>query len=916
MKRLITLISIFTLTTMIYAQCDVDGNYRVSALDVQYYDIARQTTNVDVVDPWGLGIALTLQTINAGDVFYGTHSGPYNEATLAAIGVNLNVNFNQDDCTASLAEGSYYPDAEEEDCVTSVQVLPIVDDMIFSSSQTMVSPTPATNLIGFPSISARAGENHGGLSLDQALIFDYFPQGWEGYGNQFGPDGEYMSGDEVAPVTLPTTVNNPETGEPLLPAGAHLPGVHGGWITVGDVGESQIPTSSGTPDGFAEWHAIDGPASESGLGDFIGSDEDGYDGDFDRTFGLPVIPTATYFSEGDFGGIPCDPLGAGSTPVAGDLTEVTFGLVADGCYQTVLASYTAGCYATVAATVAGGAAAECGAADVSIGGDGTSAFAAVFGTCVEGATDEAWMTSCMDPAIGMAGSVYGACMAAAEVLNHPDIGQAFCEAQGAGYLAEFGDDCAGALADIVSTDPADMGFCLVSTNTYIGDGMSCEDFGAAVADSYSDEELDALAAEALGASCTDAQAALAADYATGDPSPTTLGTLDGAAAAATGATCGQTADLWNASCISIDTATDVWVMDPTGASAAWGNFATWNAVAFSQCMEYCVPYAMENYGLPYEAAYGGCLEVGPYTCGALLADDSGSVMDGSCLADGDTSDCSGRIPFHFNPTCIPEIEVRQVVIEFTEVGTTCDQAGNANGDATVNILDVVGMVAAILGNGTVANVDCADFNGDGVLNILDVVATVQAILGNTRADYASNVTINKSADGATFDADGYVGGIQITLSHDEDFELKLTEDALVADYNTTGKETTLIVVAPEGSELFTTDDSFTITEAVSASADNYIDTGVNTAESYAISNAYPNPFNPSTSFNITLDTDANVSVKVYNVMGQLVSVLSEGSMTQGVHTFNWDASQLSSGAYFVNTQVGSEISTQKVMLVK
>ena len=120
MKRLITLISIFTLTTMIYAQCDVDGNYRVSALDVQYYDIARQTTNVDVVDPWGLGIALTLQTINAGDVFYGTHSGPYNEATLAAIGVNLNVNFNQDDCTASLAEGSYYPDAEEEDCVTSV----------------------------------------------------------------------------------------------------------------------------------------------------------------------------------------------------------------------------------------------------------------------------------------------------------------------------------------------------------------------------------------------------------------------------------------------------------------------------------------------------------------------------------------------------------------------------------------------------------------------------------------------------------------------------------------------------------------------------------------------------------------------------------------------------------------------------
>ena len=138
MKRLITLISIFTLSTMIYAQCDVDGNYRVSALDVQYYDIARQSTDVKVSDAYGLGVDITLLTINAGDVFYSTHSGPYNETTLAAIGVNLNVNFNEDDCTASLSEGSYYPDVNEENCISSVQVLPIIDDMIFSSNQTTI----------------------------------------------------------------------------------------------------------------------------------------------------------------------------------------------------------------------------------------------------------------------------------------------------------------------------------------------------------------------------------------------------------------------------------------------------------------------------------------------------------------------------------------------------------------------------------------------------------------------------------------------------------------------------------------------------------------------------------------------------------------------------------------------------------
>ena len=167
MKKITSLIAVLTMATMIYAQCDVVGNYRVTALDVQYYDIARQTTDVKVVDAYGQGFEIVLQTINAGDLFYGTHSGPYNSAILDQIGVNLNVNFNED-CTASLAAGSYYPDVNEENCVSSVQVLPITDDMSFTSNQGAdgQSPLPTTNLVGLPSISARAyqGGTYGGLS--------------------------------------------------------------------------------------------------------------------------------------------------------------------------------------------------------------------------------------------------------------------------------------------------------------------------------------------------------------------------------------------------------------------------------------------------------------------------------------------------------------------------------------------------------------------------------------------------------------------------------------------------------------------------------------------------------------------------------------------------------------------------------
>ena len=40
MKKITSLIAIVTMASMMYAQCDVVGNYRVTALDVQYYDIA------------------------------------------------------------------------------------------------------------------------------------------------------------------------------------------------------------------------------------------------------------------------------------------------------------------------------------------------------------------------------------------------------------------------------------------------------------------------------------------------------------------------------------------------------------------------------------------------------------------------------------------------------------------------------------------------------------------------------------------------------------------------------------------------------------------------------------------------------------------------------------------------------------
>ena len=85
---------------------------------------------------------------------------------------------------------------------------------------------------------------------------------------------------------------------------------------------------------------------------------------------------------------------------------------------------------------------------------------------------------------------------------------------------------------------------------------------------------------------------------------------------------------------------------------------------------------------------------------------------------------------------------------------------------------------------------------------------------------------------------------------------------------------------------------------------------------YSISAAYPNPFNPTTQMSLTLNTNADVSVKVFNMSGQLVDVIANGQMSSGSYSFAWDGTNASSGVYFIQTEVGSEVQSQKVMLVK
>ena len=85
---------------------------------------------------------------------------------------------------------------------------------------------------------------------------------------------------------------------------------------------------------------------------------------------------------------------------------------------------------------------------------------------------------------------------------------------------------------------------------------------------------------------------------------------------------------------------------------------------------------------------------------------------------------------------------------------------------------------------------------------------------------------------------------------------------------------------------------------------------------FALYQNYPNPFNPSTTIKFALPIKTNLSLSVYNTLGEKVAEIFNGEMEKGYHEMMFNASGLSSGIYFYKIESENYSATKKLMLLK
>ncbi|NUN09958.1 MAG: S8 family serine peptidase [Ignavibacteriaceae bacterium] len=271
--------------------------------------------------------------------------------------------------------------------------------------------------------------------------------------------------------------------------------------------------------------------------------------------------------------------------------------------------------------------------------------------------------------------------------------------------------------------------------------------------------------------------------------------------------------------------------------------------------------------------------------------------------------------------------------------------GDANGDLTVNVLDITTMVSYLLNQNPQPFIfEAADVNQDNLVNVLDIVGTVNIIMGSGN--------INKeSGEGApvfTFDAKGAylaggssIAGLQFRLTGKDIKDANIIAGPLASGmemaYSITGDTINIIFYSFYGNTIKSDEKDLLfriskghLTKLETVTAGNRRGEQINVQFSndgfiipteYVLYQNYPNPFNPETVIRYGIPEDAGVELSIYNIMGEKIWEQKSDFQKAGYYELRWHSVNLnrqpvSSGVYIYQLKAGNFISQKKMVLVR
>jgi hypothetical protein len=91
---------------------------------------------------------------------------------------------------------------------------------------------------------------------------------------------------------------------------------------------------------------------------------------------------------------------------------------------------------------------------------------------------------------------------------------------------------------------------------------------------------------------------------------------------------------------------------------------------------------------------------------------------------------------------------------------------------------------------------------------------------------------------------------------------------------------------------------------------------VGTPLEFSLEQNYPNPFNPNTKIKYSVPHSSNVTIKVFDILGNEIETLVNEEKPVGRYEINFNASSLPSGVYFYQLRAGNFVGTKKMILLK